>query len=105
MDLPSGDRPAPPDPAAKFGVQGGVFESWFRLPVEGLEPVFPNTDDMRALMRGPGIGEAIGGAILAERENGPFRSREDFYARVIADRYEQYWDEMKAALRFDRERS
>ncbi len=27
--LLSGDRPAPPDPAAKFGVQGGLFESWF----------------------------------------------------------------------------
>jgi hypothetical protein len=29
--LLSGDRPAPPDPAEKFGIQGGLFESWFTL--------------------------------------------------------------------------
>jgi hypothetical protein len=29
--LLSGDRPAPPDPASKFGIQGGLFESWFQL--------------------------------------------------------------------------
>ena len=29
--LESGDHPAPPDPASKFGIQGGLFESWFTL--------------------------------------------------------------------------
>jgi hypothetical protein len=29
--LPSGDRPAPPDPASKLGIQGGLFESWFQV--------------------------------------------------------------------------
>jgi DNA uptake protein ComE-like DNA-binding protein len=28
--LPTGDRPASPPPAAALGVQGGLFESWFR---------------------------------------------------------------------------
>jgi DNA uptake protein ComE-like DNA-binding protein len=28
--LPTGDRPAPPSPESAFGVQGGLFESWFR---------------------------------------------------------------------------
>jgi hypothetical protein len=30
-ELPTGDHPAPPDPAAPFGIQGGTFESWFQL--------------------------------------------------------------------------
>jgi hypothetical protein len=32
-ELPTGDRPGnnPPNPASKFGVQGGLFESWFRI--------------------------------------------------------------------------
>jgi hypothetical protein len=27
--LPSGDRPAPPGLPSTFGIQGGLFESWF----------------------------------------------------------------------------
>jgi hypothetical protein len=27
--LPSGDRPAPPQPGHTHGIQGGLFESWF----------------------------------------------------------------------------
>jgi hypothetical protein len=29
--LPTGDRPATDQPGAKYGIQGGLFESWFSL--------------------------------------------------------------------------
>jgi DNA-binding beta-propeller fold protein YncE len=41
--LPTGDRPRPPDPASALGIQGGLFESWFQLarpqPVPGIPPI------------------------------------------------------------------
>jgi hypothetical protein len=44
-DLPTGNRPKPPDPAAKFGSQGGTFESWFQIqrPRLGMRPQAPRS--------------------------------------------------------------
>ena len=40
--LPTGNRPAPPDPTAKVGSQGGTFESWFQVQLQaGIRPLAP----------------------------------------------------------------
>jgi 6-phosphogluconolactonase (cycloisomerase 2 family) len=78
--LPTGDRPK----GSPFGIQGGLFESWFRLrqdqtgpsPVSGAE-ISLNTASRDELMTLPGISEAIAKLIISRRKQTPFKSKEE----------------------------
>ena len=69
--LPTGDRPA----TSPFGIQGGLFESWFGLALRtDNPPVFLNSDAPEMLTHLPGIGEALARRIVARRAEGRFRN-------------------------------
>jgi hypothetical protein len=69
--LPTGDRPA----TSPFGIQGGLFESWFGLALRADNPpVFLNSDTPEILTHLPGIGEALARRIVARRAERRFRN-------------------------------
>jgi hypothetical protein len=84
-ELPTGDRPSnvPPNPASKFGIQGGLFESWF-WPRDRKAPAGAdiNTGTKDKLVSVKGIGAAMATRIEKEREMRPFADLQDFRARV-----------------------
>ncbi len=66
-ELPTGDRPKP----STFGIQGGLFESWFKVTPFQL---LLNEASPEELMNLPGVSRTIAEAIVARRERTPFRS-------------------------------
>ena len=75
----TGDRPA----GSKFGIQGGLFESWFWIDEAGATGrVNLNTasrDELEAL---PGIGPATAERIMSLRRSRRFRDLEDLRSRL-----------------------
>jgi len=94
-ELPTGDRPS----KHPFGIQGGLFESWFQLAARdgggpdvirgpGGTPINLNVAPREVLIAVRGIGESMAERIIAERESRPFRSLTDFRNRVRPSRRE-----------------
>ncbi len=75
--LPSGDRPA----GSPFGIQGGVFESWFWLD-EALGQVPINRARRGDIVALPGIGASRARQVMAMRTDQPFASFADFRGRL-----------------------
>lgn len=95
-EFPTGDRPA----GSKAGVQGGLFQSWFRL---GRELVPPDAGRVnvagRTLIEAvPGIGARLAARIVSERERKPFADAADFRARVKPP--DHLWERMRDHLDF-----
>ena len=90
-ELPTGDRPAGSD----FGVQGGVFDSWFELDDDQpLRPLVNVSDaDRTELLTVPGIGLVTVDRIEAERASRPFESVEDLRTRVNLS--DAMWERMR----------
>jgi hypothetical protein len=79
------------------GIQGGTFESWFRVE----KPTDPTVHDVNlasrtALVAVKGIGPAMAKKIEAERRKRPFSDIADFRARVKPTRQE--WKLMKDSV-------
>jgi hypothetical protein len=97
--LPTGDRPA----GSGFGVQGGLFESWFWLregPNEiGIAPaVDVNRANAQELAAVPGITAASAERIVAARARRPFVSAADFRRRVRPS--DRAWGLMQSLITF-----
>lgn len=75
--LPSGDRPA----GSPFGIQGGVFESWFWLD-DRLGKVDINRDPRAAIAALSGISSARAQRVITLRADQPFASFADFRSRL-----------------------
>ena len=86
----TGDRPA----GSKFGIQGGLFESWFWIDEAGATGrVNLNTasrDELEAL---PGIGPATAERIMSLRRSRRFRDLEDLRSRLRIT--ESEWEAIK----------
>lgn len=69
-DLPTGDRPA----GSPFGIQGGLFESWVRIPINPISgsEIHLNTASADELTTIPGITEAVAQQIITRRRRRPF---------------------------------
>jgi hypothetical protein len=81
-ELPTGDRPQ----ASKFGIQGGLFESWFWLGDIKFQSVSGQIDvnraDREALIALRGIGDARAARIVELRAQQPFSDVDEFAQRV-----------------------
>jgi hypothetical protein len=75
FSLPTGDRPA----GSPFGVQGGLFESWFVLSRIGFlgTPVRINTASLDQLITLHGVGRALAQRIIEFRATTRINSAED----------------------------
>lgn len=94
-DLPTGDGPI----GSRFGVQGGLFESWFVPDLERDDRIDPNLTNRIDLMRVHGIGAATADRIIAERETAPFTDIEDFRDRTGLTR--PVWEAIRDTIRFE----
>ena len=93
VELPTGDRPH----GSNFGVEGGLFESWFWI----KSPNDPIVHDLNFASRADlvevkGIGAATAGKIETERGKRPFADIADFRARVKPT--PQEWKLMKDSV-------
>lgn len=72
-ELPTGDHPR----SSPYGIQGGLFESWFRLgppsPSVSNTEIQINAATVDELTTLPGISETIAKQIIARRRKTPFR--------------------------------
>jgi hypothetical protein len=78
--FPTGDRPA----GSGFGIQGGLFESWFWLGdnFNALRSVDVNRAGRAELVGIRGIGRATADQIIDERGRRPFADAADFRRRI-----------------------
>jgi hypothetical protein len=78
--FPTGDRPA----GSGFGIQGGMFESWFWLGdnFSALRSVDVNVAGRPELVGIRGIGPATADRIIEERGRQPFADASDFRRRI-----------------------
>jgi competence ComEA-like helix-hairpin-helix protein len=74
-ELLTGDRPS----GSKFGVQGGLFESWFTISLKnGKKKINLNTASVREIADGlPRIGDILANRIVRMRAQMPFKRIED----------------------------
>jgi hypothetical protein len=81
-ELPTGDRPK----ASAFGIQGGLFESWFWLGDVAVLPRMHGIDVNRAsredLLALRGIGDSRAAKILEARRQRRFTDVDDFARRI-----------------------
>ncbi len=81
-ELPTGNR-IPGAPGGPFGLQGGLFESWFSLgrthaPSPAIvNRISINTATAEELKTLPGIGDVLATRIINQRNEAPFRTVED----------------------------
>jgi len=79
-ELPTGNR-IPGAPGGPFGLQGGLFESWFwlgdRPAARDLNKISLNTATVDELKTLPHIGNALAARIVAARSASPFQNIED----------------------------
>jgi competence ComEA-like helix-hairpin-helix protein len=107
-EFPTGDRPRAND----YGVQGGLFESWFSLregpvnddnpggPAGGVEVVPINTATMTAITRSlPGVSRNTARRIVAERDRRRFRRMRDLLRVEGID--EDLLERLRNHIRFD----
>lgn len=101
-ELPTGDRPATA-PENQFGIQGGLFESWFwlvRTEAPDLATGATNVNVANPVRVGMvrGMTPRLASSILAARESGPFTNTADFRRRVRPS--DEEWRAIRGLIRF-----
>jgi hypothetical protein len=94
-ELPTGDGPPTGPLTSRLGLQGGLFESWFR-PRRPPEPINVNRASREELLAVRGIGERTADRILRERADRPFADLEDLQRRLRLSR--PGWAAIRQAL-------
>ena len=94
-ELPTGDGPPAVPVTSRLGLQGGLFESWFRPRRTPLRANV-NRASREELLAVRGIGVRTADRILRERADRPFADLEDLRRRLRPSR--RTWEAIRQAL-------